>query len=184
MTEPSATPNTPASWSASATERPHVLIVTADDDLRQFLGEGLVYGGFWTSTVASAVQTLEIFRLRSFDLVLVDAALGGMGAAEAIRRLRGRSDRAAPEAARTDVPILLVADDATRLTPDEAQTADEVLSPPIDLAVLVPHLQARFQAWRLAHPDRPMADAAAQARPHSTDDPASPPARGTGRREP
>lgn len=158
MSDPrAATPNTPASWAGSGTQRPHVLIVTADEDLKQFLGEGLVYGGFWTSTVASAVQALEVFRLRSFDLALVDAALGGIGAAEMIRRLRGRSDRAGADTPRTDVPILLVADDPGRAGP-AAEEADAALAAPLDLEDLVPHLHGVFAAWQRAHPGRPMAD--------------------------
>ena len=63
-----------------ALQRPHVLIVSDDPELTAFLGEGLVYAGFWTSAIASAVQALEVFRLRSFDVLVLDAALGGIGA--------------------------------------------------------------------------------------------------------
>ena len=150
----------------SATERPHVLIVSDDEGLRSFLTEGLVFGGFWTSAVASGIQVLEVFRLRSFDLVLIDAALAGLGALEVVRRLRGRSSRAASDAARTDVPILLVVGDAAEADPTIAAEigADGVLSAPLDLEQLVPELHAVVQRWRANHPGRPMADAAA-ARP-------------------
>ena len=74
----------------SALERPHVLIVSADPDLTAFLGEGLIYAGFWTSVIADAFQALEVFRMRSFDIILLDAALGGIGALEFVQRLRGR----------------------------------------------------------------------------------------------
>ena len=53
-------------------ERPHVLIVTDDPSLSEFLGEGLVMGGFWTSVISHGLQVLEVFRLRSFDLIVVD----------------------------------------------------------------------------------------------------------------
>src|SRR5690349_3354968 len=98
----------------SALQRPHVLIVSDDEDLASFLGEGLIYAGFWTSTIASAMQTLEVFRLRSFDVMLLDAALGGMGASELLQRLRGTSRRSTGSE-RTDIPILVVA-----ATPEEA----------------------------------------------------------------
>src|SRR5918996_1437182 len=91
-----------------ALQRPHVLIVSDDPELVAFLGEGLVYAGFWTSTIASAMQALEVFRLRSFDVMVLDAALGGIGAGELLRRLRGRSDRAT-SIERTDIPILIIA---------------------------------------------------------------------------
>jgi len=153
----------------SATERPHVLVVTDDADLGSFLGEGLLFAGFWTSVVASGIQTLEVFRLRTFDLVLIDAALGGLSAREVIRRLREqaarvRSGGAGKDASRTDVPILLVVADASEVNPAEARAAgaDDVLVAPLDLEELAPRLHAIVRDWRAAHPDRPMADAAAR----------------------
>lgn len=145
----------------STTQRPHLLVVSDDPELRTFLTEGLLYAGFWTSAVASAIQTLEVFRLRSFDLVLVDAALAGLGAGELVRRLRGRSSRAAG-VPRTDIPILLVTDEA----PLDGGTvaafgADDVLRAPLALEELAPRLFEIVAAWRNAHPDRPWADVAA-----------------------
>lgn len=151
----------------AASERPHILIVSDDPEPREFLTEGLMYGGFWTSAIASAIQTLEVFRLRTFDLVLVDAALAGLGALELVRRLRGRPDGAGADAPRTDVPIYLVAGGPGEVDPDAARAAgaDGVISVPLELEELVPRLHAIVAAWRAAHPDRPWADAAAQARP-------------------
>jgi two-component system phosphate regulon response regulator PhoB len=155
----------------SATERPHVLIVSDDPELGAFLAEGLRYGGFWTSTIASALQTLEVFRLRSFDLVLVDAALAGLGAIELVRRLRGRSDRAGTGAPRTDVPVLLVAGGPGEVEPAAAAAAgaDGVVAAPIELAELAQRLHRVVGAWRAAHPDRPFADAAAHRRPGASE---------------
>ena len=117
-----------------ALQRPHVLIVSDDPELTAFLGEGLVYAGFWTSAIASAVQALEVFRLRSFDIMVLDAALGGIGALELLRRLRGRSDRAAT-AERTDIPILVIAASSSELDPVLAKRAgaDQVILAPIEL---------------------------------------------------
>ena len=143
--------------------RPHALLVTADPDLQHFLSEGLLFGGFWTSTIASAIQALEVFRLRSFDLVLVDTALPGFGGIELVRRLRGRSDRA-PVVARTDVPIVLVAGDPSEITDLDLTSVgvDHALVAPIELDDLVPLLHQIVAAWRSAHPDRPPADEAAR----------------------
>jgi DNA-binding response OmpR family regulator len=149
----------------SALQRPHVLIVSDDTDLGSFLGEGLVYAGFWTSTIAGAFQTLEVFRLRSFDIVLLDAALGGIGALELVRRLRGRSDRG-PADARTDVPILMVAASADEVMPARAVEAGAtgILVAPIELPDLARRLSETVSHWRSAHPGRPWADEAALAR--------------------
>jgi DNA-binding response OmpR family regulator len=145
-----------------ALQRPHVLIVSDDPELTAFLGEGLVYAGFWTSAIASAVQTLEVFRLRSFDVMVLDAALGGIGALELLRRLRGRSDRATT-AERTDIPILIIAASRDEFDPGLAEQAgaDGVILAPIELEPLAVDLGRAITAWRTSHPDRKWADEAA-----------------------
>jgi DNA-binding response OmpR family regulator len=146
-----------------ALQRPHILIVSDDPDLTGFLGEGLVYAGFWTSVIASAVQTLEVFRLRTFDLMIVDAELGGIGATELIRRLRGRSDRSAPTG-RTDIPIVvLTSEPDLDPAPLLAAGGDTVLAAPIELEDLARELAELVQHWRAAHPERPWADELAQS---------------------
>ncbi|HKG26297.1 MAG TPA: response regulator [Thermomicrobiales bacterium] len=146
----------------SALARPHVLIVTDDADLSAFLAEGLVYGGFWTSTVASGIQTLEVFRLRTFDLALIDAALGDLNAIEVVRRLRGHSDRGTTDNPRTDIPILLIAASEEELASIDVAAAgiDGTIVAPLDLEQLVPYLHSVVATWRAAHPDRSWADAA------------------------
>lgn len=94
-----------------ASERPHVLIVTSDDDLKIFLAEGLLIGGFWTSTVASGIQAIEVSRLRTFDVVLLDLDVQGFGGLEILRRLRStarQSTRSAIQPPLTDAPIILL----------------------------------------------------------------------------
>jgi two-component system phosphate regulon response regulator PhoB len=145
-----------------ALQRPHVLIVSDDPELTGFLGEGLIYAGFWTSTIASAVQALEVFRLRSFDAMVLDAALGGMGAIELLRRLRGRSDRATT-AERADIPILVIAASSDEMDPVLAEQAgaEGVIVAPIELEHLAVDLERAVSAWRALHPDRKWADEAA-----------------------
>jgi two-component system phosphate regulon response regulator PhoB len=145
-----------------ALQRPHVLIVSDDPELAAFLGEGLVYAGFWTSAIASAVQALEVFRLRSFEVILIDAALGGIGALELLRRLRGRSDRATTTE-RTDIPILVIAASSRELDPSVAERsgADGVILAPIELKQLASVLGRAVVDWRALHPDRKWADEAA-----------------------
>src|SRR5215210_5692043 len=145
-----------------ALQRPHVLIVSDDPELIVFLGEGLVYAGFWTSAIASAVQTLEVFRLRSFDVMVLDAALGGIGALELLRRLRGHSDRAAASE-RTDIPILVIAASSSELDPILAKQygADGVILAPIELERLASELTRAVTTWRASNPGRQWADEAA-----------------------
>ena len=146
-----------------ALQRPHVLIVSDDPELTAFLGEGLVYAGFWTSAIASAVQALEVFRLRSFDVMVLDAALGGIGALELLRRLRGRSDRATT-AERTDIPIFVIAassaTSSTRYSPNvPARTASSWRRS--SSSKLAADLGHSVTAWRGITPDRKWADDAA-----------------------
>lgn len=150
----------------SALERPHVLIVSADQDLTAFLGEGLIYAGFWTSVVADAFQALEIFRLRSFDIILLDAALGGIGALEFVQRLRGRSDRA-PGDLRADIPLVLIAADAAEVPPamQEGSDPSATLLAPVELPEIAAKLMEAVVRWRTSHPDRAWADAAALGDP-------------------
>lgn len=152
------------SATSSALHRPHVLIVSDDTDLSAFLAEGLVYGGFWTSTVASGIQTLEVFRLRTFDLALVDAGLHDLSATEVIRRLRGRSTRSTALPSRTDIPIVIVAAserEAAGIDP-AALGIDGIRIAPIDLEELVPDLHGVVEHWRALHPEREWADTIAQ----------------------
>jgi CheY-like chemotaxis protein len=146
----------------SALERPHVLIISADPDLIAFLGEGLIYAGFWTSVIADAFQALEVFRLRSFDIILLDAALGGIGALEFVQRLRGRSDRSRGEV-RSDIPLVLIAAEEAEIPPAMQQGDDPfaTLLAPVELPEIAATLMDAVTTWRRSHPDRAWADAAA-----------------------
>lgn len=150
----------------SALVRPHVLIVSADQDLTAFLGEGLIYAGFWTSVIADAFQALEVFRLRSFDIILLDAALGGIGALEFVQRLRGRSDRA-PGDLRSDIPLVLIAAHAAEVPLAMQQGSDPfaTLLAPVELPEIAATLMDAVVTWRTSHPDRVWADAAALGDP-------------------
>ena len=145
--------------------RPHILIVSDDLDLSQFLQSGLTVAGFWISTVASALQTLEIFRLRTFDIMLIDAALEGLGADEVVRRLRAPAVGATT--ARTDIPIILIAGSREEITPNEALAmgADAVRYPPIEIEDFALDLFRTIREWRERNPDRPWADELAQRKP-------------------
>jgi DNA-binding response OmpR family regulator len=146
----------------SALQRPHVLIVSDDGGLAGFLGEGLIYAGLWTSVIASAIQTLEVFRLRSFDAIVLDAALGGIGASELVRRLRGQSNRISASP-RTDIPILVVAATAVEVDPDltDAVGSSAILTAPLEIETLAERIVESVSHWRRDHPERPWADEAA-----------------------
>ena len=144
--------------------RPHILIVSDDVDLSNFLAEGLTLGGFWTSVIASGLQVLDVFRLRTFDLAIFDATLKGMGTVDVIQRLRAR--RPSGGAWPVDIPLLVVAGGLDEIDPEavKAAGADGLLLPPLELAELIPALFRIIDEWRRVHPDRSWADQAAQQR--------------------
>ncbi len=145
-------------------ERPHVLIISDDPSLVSFLAEGLPLGGFWTSVIASGLQALEVFRLRQFDLIAVDASLQTFDALELMRRLRGKSERARGAAARTSAPFVVFGVLGTDNPQDHPDDLDQELGiadriePPVELEDVVPALHRAFAQWRRDHPDTPLAD--------------------------
>ncbi len=140
-------------------ERPHVLIVTDDQALADFLGEGLMMGGFWTSVISHGLQVLEVFRLRQFDLVVIDRDLGTFDAMELIRRLRGLSGLSSGDQ-RTSAPIVVMASGNPNIEESERGTLgiEAILQAPVELEDVVQSLHRVFGEWRTANPDTPLAD--------------------------
>ena len=148
--------------SSDASRRPHVLIVSDDTGLSAFLNEGLVIAGCWVSVVASAIQVLEVFRVRTFELAVIDAALGGLGAAELVRRLRLTD--AETKQPRSDVPLMLLAQDEREVHASgvDSMHVDGVVTAPIEIDDLALAILGLVRRWRAEHRDRPWSDDAAQ----------------------
>lgn len=143
-------------------ERPHVLVVTDDSELAAFLTEGLPLGGFWVSVIANGLQVLEVFRLRQFDLLAVDADLQAFDAAELLRRLRGVSTLDSGDGApRTTIPAVLISSGAPDVRfNDQRLGIERSLVAPLELDEIVRSLHEVFGMWRQANPDAPLADSA------------------------
>lgn len=143
-------------------ERPHVLIVTDDQGLADFLGEGLIIGGFWTSVIHHGLQVLEVFRLRRFDLIVIDRDLGTFDPIELIERLRGLSAHSSPGDVRTTAPIVIMASFDPDLSPEEQRRLgiSAIMQAPVELEDVVQRLHQIFADWRAANPDAPLADEA------------------------
>lgn len=141
-------------------ERPHVLIVSDDASLTTFLAEGLPLGGFWTTVIASGLQVLEVFRLRQFDLIVLDWELGSFDAHELLRRLRGRSSRAGAGDARTVAPVVLISERPADLPKEQMRILgiNRALHAPLELEGIVRELHAVFDEWRYEFPDVPLSD--------------------------
>lgn len=119
-----------------ASQYPEVLVVSGDLSLSQFLCEGLTGSGFWMSVVRSGLQALEVFRLRGFDALIIDAAITDLPLDELIRRLRSDPDDSS-EMARLSVvtPIVVVAGIDAELEPYDIGAIDlaAVLVAPFEL---------------------------------------------------
>lgn len=143
-------------------ERPHVLIVADDHDLAEFLAEGLPLGGFWASVIANGLQALEVFRLRQFDLIVLDAELQSFEAFEFLRRLRGVSRLDRSGESRTSAPAILIrgARSGADIDVDIELGVAATVYPPLELDDLVRTLHEVFGTWRRDHPETPLADSA------------------------
>lgn len=141
-------------------ERPHVLIISDDPSLATFLNEGLPLGGFWTTVIASGLQALEVFRLRQFEIVIIDWELHSFNAIELMRRLRGKSSRSMGSTSRTTAPFVVVSEHPADISDDEQRQLDisMVFSAPIELDELAPQLHAVFEEWRERYPTMPLSD--------------------------
>lgn len=141
-------------------ERPHVLIISDDPSLTGFLNEGLPLGGFWTTVIASGLQALEVFRLRQFDIVVLDWGLQSFDALEFLRRLRGVSTRSGASAARTLAPVVVVAEHPVTLSRESQAIlgVNRMLHAPLEIDEIARELHAVFDEWRYAFPDVPMSD--------------------------
>lgn len=141
-------------------ERPHVLIISDDASLTTFLSEGLPLGGFWTTVIASGLQALEIFRIRQFDMIVLDWELGSFGAQELLRRLRGISTRSGASSPRTNAPVVLISGHPADLTDEQMRSlgVNRMLHAPLELEEIVRELHAVFDEWRYAFPDVPLSD--------------------------
>jgi len=136
-------PNTGANGYAS--QYPEVLVVSGDLSLSQFLTEGLMESGFWMSAVRSGLQALEVFRLRGFDALIIDAAISDLPLDELVRRLRSDPEDS-PQISRLSAatPIVVVAGIPQELEPFDIIALDlqSVLVAPFELDDLAKVLRA------------------------------------------
>lgn len=140
-----------------------MLIISDDLSLSTFLEEGLPLGGFWTSVIASGLQALEVFRLRQFDLVLIDWSLQSFGAMEFIKRLRGVSTRTTTSEPRTQAPVVIVSEQPVEVPAEDRESLgiSRLLHAPLELDDVVRDLHEVFEEWRQAFPDAPLSDSPA-----------------------
>ncbi len=70
------------------TQKPSILVVDDEPPFRRVLQTSLTARGFSVEEAGNAEQALAAIRQRSFDLMLLDVNMPGMGGIEACRRIR------------------------------------------------------------------------------------------------
>jgi DNA-binding response OmpR family regulator len=128
-----------------ASEYPETLVISPDIALTQFLTEGLLEHGFWVSAVRSGLQALEVFRVRGFDLLLIDAAVSDLPLDELLQRLRtpGEEGESLPRQSLT-IPVVVIAGSDMELEAYDlsSQSPDAIFVAPFELQDLADALKA------------------------------------------
>ncbi|GAP14619.1 response regulators consisting of a CheY-like receiver domain and a winged-helix DNA-binding domain [Longilinea arvoryzae] len=122
----------------------HILIVDDDALMRRSLAFNLEHAGFRSSTAANAEDALAVARQSRPDLVLLDIGLPGMDGLDALKQFK----------ASFRVPVIFVT--ARHRNLDEVVGlelgADDYITKPFDVDVLVAHIKAVLRRSTGAEP--------------------------------
>jgi two-component system, OmpR family, KDP operon response regulator KdpE len=117
------------------TQRFNVLVVDDEAPLRKVLQTTLTARGFSVEEAGSAERALDLMQERTFDLVLLDINMPGMGGIEACRRIRS----SAPQAA---IVMVTVRDAEADIVQSLEAGADDYITKPFRFGELVARLRA------------------------------------------
>ena len=115
--------------------RLNVLVVDDEPPLRKVLLTTLSARGFAVEESGSAERAIELVRQGTFELILLDINMPGMGGIEACRRIRGLS----PEAA---IVMVTVRDEESDIVQALEAGADDYITKPFRFGELVARLRA------------------------------------------
>jgi DNA-binding response OmpR family regulator len=122
----------------------HLLLVDDDALMRRSLAFNLERNGYAVTTAANAEDALAMVKKDRPDLVVMDIGLPGMDGLDALRHLRDAEG----------VPVILLT--ARRRELDEVLGlelgADDYITKPFDLDVLVAHIKAVLRRTQSAQP--------------------------------
>ena len=144
---PAATPSEPDQDTASVSPKrtfktalrsKRILVVDDQRVNRDVTAEMVRQGGFQPVVASSGGEALALLRSQTFDAVLMDLHMPGMGGEEAIRRIR-EGKAGAP-----NTPIYVVSADATVESRERVQAlkVEGYFSKPVELAALVAALDS------------------------------------------
>jgi len=124
-----------------------ILIVDDEPTLRMVLGKCLGASGFSVQEAQSGEDALAAVRQRSFDLVLLDLQMPGMGGLQACREISGIAPR-------TGIVVMSVRDGENDMVDALGAGADDYVAKPFRFRELVARLGAvlrRVQRQYAAH---------------------------------
>ena len=107
-----------------------VLLVDDDERVRSVIHDMLVLGGMDVVSVESGEAALAALEKRSFDAVVTDLSMPGMGGIELSARIKERH---------SDLPVVLMSGRATEQVEEEIREAKikQVLQKPFEMAALI-----------------------------------------------
>lgn len=115
------------------TDPKRILYIDDDRDLLGLISQYLTKKGYVVETATDpATATRQLARIESFDVVLLDVSMPGVGGLDACRLLRGNK-------ASKGKPIVLISahDSPKDIEKGLAAGADRYLTKPVDLADLL-----------------------------------------------
>ena len=123
-----------------------ILLIDDDALLRRSLAFALERSGYRVASAATAEAGLAALADVQPDLVLLDIGLPGMDGLEALRQIRRRAD----------LPVIFVT--ARRRELEQVLGlelgADDYITKPFDVEVLIARVKAVLRRYRAAEPDR------------------------------
>jgi two-component system phosphate regulon response regulator PhoB len=142
LTEPAMKMTAP---SESRAQRPHLLIVEDEDDLRELLSHTLARDGFRISSVGSGEAALTQVRKEPPAMVLLDLMLPGIGGLDVCRRIK-----ADPATAAISVVMLTARGEEADIVTGLEMGADDYITKPFSPRILAARLKAVMRRAELS----------------------------------
>lgn len=118
-------------------EQPVVLVVEDDEDVRTLVGRAFRRAGYAVSTAVDVGQAMGLLRDVTPDAIITDVLMPGASGLELIEALR-----ADPRMASIPILILSARDQPADVLAGYDQGADDYVTKPVELAVLVAKVEA------------------------------------------